>query len=67
MEKAPNNVYALMTLTDWLGLGLSVLLFILLMAAYWYAFSPKRKKELESHKFIVFDERGEQWKKKMTP
>lgn len=59
MKNISTNVYALMTPTDWFGLGLSMLLFVLLMAAYWYAFSPKRKEKLESHKFIVFDERGE--------
>lgn len=52
------SVYDMMTPTDWFGLGLSVILFLLLLGAYGYAYAPRRKKELESHKFIVFEERG---------
>ncbi len=56
LGKASGNVYELMTFTDWFGLVLSVVLFLLLLGAYWYSYSPRRKSKLESHKFIVMND-----------
>lgn len=53
---ATENVYELMTLTDWFGVSLNVILFALILGVYWYTFSPKRKGKLESHKFIVLND-----------
>ncbi len=52
----PENVYAIMTAVDWLGLSLSVILFVLTVGVYLYVFSPKTGRKLEQHKHLIMDE-----------
>ncbi|MCI0505168.1 MAG: cbb3-type cytochrome c oxidase subunit 3 [Gammaproteobacteria bacterium] len=48
--------WAAMTLQDWLGLGITVAVFIVMIALYVYVFHPTRKEKLESHKHIPLDD-----------
>ena len=50
------SVYQMMTSTDWFGLGLSVVLFILTVGAYVYVFRPGARDDMESHRHIVMNE-----------
>jgi cytochrome c oxidase cbb3-type subunit 4 len=45
-----------MTATDWVGLILTVVIFILMAVAYFQVFRPKNRDKLESRKHIPFDE-----------
>ena len=45
-----------MTLHDWIGMILSVSLFLLMVWAYVYAFSPKNKERFEAQRHIPLDE-----------
>jgi cbb3-type cytochrome oxidase subunit 3 len=42
-----------MTGTDWFGLVLTVLVFVLMVVVYFWALNPKNKQELESHRSMV--------------
>lgn len=48
--------WAAMTAQDWLGLLLTVFVFILLFGVYWWVLSPKNKEKIESHRMMVVDE-----------
>lgn len=48
--------WAAMTLNDWAGLIITVGVFFLMIWAYVYAFRPKNKEKLESHRFDIFKE-----------
>jgi cytochrome c oxidase cbb3-type subunit 4 len=48
--------WAAMTATDWVGLILTVVIFILMVFAYFQVFRPKNRESLESRKHIPFDE-----------
>lgn len=48
--------WSAMTGSDWFGLVLTVIVFILMVAAYFWAFNPKNKEELESHRTMLLDE-----------
>ncbi|NBC13983.1 MAG: CcoQ/FixQ family Cbb3-type cytochrome c oxidase assembly chaperone [Gammaproteobacteria bacterium] len=45
-----------MTPTDWVGLILTVVIFVLMVVAYFQVFRPKHRDKLESRKHIPFDE-----------
>ncbi|QEP43758.1 cbb3-type cytochrome c oxidase subunit 3 [Ectothiorhodospiraceae bacterium BW-2] len=45
-----------MTLNDWIGTILTVVVFFLMIWAYFYALRPKNRDELESRRHIPFDE-----------
>ena len=47
-----------MTTNDWIGTILTVVIFILMVVAYFQVFRPKNRDRLERHKHIPFD--GEQ-------
>ncbi len=49
------NVYQLMTGIDWFGLGLSILLFVLVIGSYIYVFVPRWGRDLEEKKYLIFD------------
>jgi cbb3-type cytochrome oxidase subunit 3 len=48
--------WSAMTSNDWLGLILTVVVFFLMLGAYFYAFRPKNRKYLEKQKFIPLDD-----------
>ena len=45
-----------MTTSDWVGTILTVVIFILMVVAYFQIFRPKNRDKLESRKYIPFDE-----------
>ena len=48
--------WAAMTLNDWIGTIVTVVIFILMIWAYVYTFHPKNKEKLESRRHIPMDE-----------
>lgn len=50
--------WAAMTTTDWVGTVLTVVIFVLMVVAYVYAYRPKNKEKLEERKYLLDD--GEQ-------
>ncbi|RDE24298.1 cbb3-type cytochrome c oxidase subunit 3 [Motiliproteus coralliicola] len=47
--------WAAMTATDWVGTILTVVIFVLMVVAYVYAYRPKNKEKLEDRKFQLDD------------
>ncbi len=45
-----------MTSNDWVGLILTVVIFVLMLVAYVYAFRPKNRDMLEAQKYIPMDD-----------
>jgi len=45
-----------MTASDWIGTILTVVIFILMIVAYFQVFRPKNREKLESRRFIPFEE-----------
>ena len=45
-----------MTVNDWIGTILTVLIFLLMILAYFQVFRPKNRERLESRKHIPFEE-----------
>jgi cytochrome c oxidase cbb3-type subunit IV len=48
-----------MTTNDWIGLTITVVVFLLMIVAYFQVFRPKNRDRLESKKHIPFDEDNE--------
>lgn len=48
--------WAAMTPSDWVGTILTVVIFILMVIAYFQVFRPKNRDSLEQRKHIPFDE-----------
>jgi cytochrome c oxidase cbb3-type subunit 4 len=48
--------WAAMTATDWVGTILTVVIFLLMVLAYFQVFRPKNRDKLESRKHIPFEE-----------
>ena len=48
--------WGVMTTNDWIGAILTVVIFILLLVAYFQVFRPKNREKLESRRFIPFEE-----------
>ena len=48
--------WAAMTFHDWLGLSITVVVFILMLGVYLYVFNPANKEKLESRRFIPLEE-----------
>ncbi|WP_210394910.1 cbb3-type cytochrome c oxidase subunit 3 [Motiliproteus sediminis] len=48
--------WAAMTATDWVGTILTVVIFILMVIAYVYAYRPGNKAKLEERKYLVDDD-----------
>lgn len=48
--------WAAMTLHDWLGLIVTVIIFFLMIWAYVFVFNPKNKEKLESQRHLPFDD-----------
>jgi cytochrome c oxidase cbb3-type subunit 4 len=45
-----------MTGTDWFGLVLTVVVFLVLLVAYVWTLNPKNKESIESHRTMLLDE-----------
>ncbi|NEX16096.1 MAG: CcoQ/FixQ family Cbb3-type cytochrome c oxidase assembly chaperone [Halochromatium sp.] len=48
--------WAAMTATDWVGTILTVVIFVLMVVAYFQVFRPKNRDKLEARKHIPFDD-----------
>ena len=48
--------WAAMTLQDWIGLGITIVVFFVMIALYVYVFLPSNKEKLESHRQIPLDD-----------
>ena len=48
--------WAAMTLHDWIGLGITIVVFFVMIALYVYVFHPSNKEKLESHRHIPLDD-----------
>ncbi len=48
--------WAAMTATDWVGTILTVVIFVLMVVAYFQVFRPKNRDRLEAKKHIPFDD-----------
>ncbi|MGE5155743.1 MAG: cbb3-type cytochrome c oxidase subunit 3 [Bdellovibrio bacteriovorus] len=48
-----------MTTNDWIGLTITVVVFLLMIVAYFQVFRPKNRDRLESKKHIPFEEDNE--------
>lgn len=51
--------WAAMTATDWVGTVLTVVIFALMVVAYFQVFRPKNRDELEDKKHIPFEDDDE--------
>jgi cytochrome c oxidase cbb3-type subunit 4 len=49
-----------MTANDWIGTILTVVIFLLMIVAYFLVFRPKNREKLESKRFIPFEEEDNQ-------
>ena len=45
-----------MTASDWVGMIITVVIFLLMIVAYFQVFRPKNRDKLESRRFIPFEE-----------
>jgi len=45
-----------MTANDWIGLSITLTMFMLMSIAYVYTFRAKNRDKLESHRFIIMNE-----------
>lgn len=48
--------WAAMTTNDWIGAILTVVVFLLILAAYIYALHPKNREKLEAQRFTPLDD-----------
>lgn len=48
--------WAAMSFHDWLGLVITIVVFVVLVVMYVYIFHPANKKRFESHRHIPFHE-----------
>ena len=48
-----------MTTNDWIGTILTVVIFLLMVVAYFQVFRPKNRDRLESKKYIPFEDDNE--------
>jgi len=45
-----------MSFHDWLGLGITIVVFFVMIALYVYIFHPSNKEKLEAHRQIPLDD-----------
>lgn len=48
--------WSAMTGTDWFGLVLTVVVFIIMVVVYVWVLNPKNKESIESHRTMLLDE-----------
>jgi cytochrome c oxidase cbb3-type subunit 4 len=56
LEEYFHTDWSAMTGTDWFGLVLTVIIFILMVIVYFWVLNPKNKQEMESHRTMLLDE-----------
>lgn len=56
LEEYFHTNWQAMTFHDWLGLGITIVVFCAMLAIYAYVFHPANKDKLESQRFIPLDE-----------
>ncbi|VAX13147.1 hypothetical protein MNBD_GAMMA24-2548 [hydrothermal vent metagenome] len=47
-----------MTLHDWIGMIMTVSVFIIMLVAYVLVFHPKNRDRLEAQRYILFEDEG---------
>lgn len=52
--------WAAMTLSDWIGLIVTVGIFFLMIWAYVFTFNPKNKEKLESQRHLPFEDEDDE-------
>ena len=50
--------WAAMTLHDWLGLSITIIVFLVMIALYVYILHPSNKEKLEAHRRIPLEDDG---------
>lgn len=48
--------WAAMTLHDWIGLSMTIMVFIVMLVLYVYVFHPSNKEHLEAQRYMPMDE-----------
>ena len=48
--------WSAMTLHDWLGLAITIVVFLVMIALYVYIFHPANREKLEKQRYIPLDE-----------
>ena len=48
--------WSAMTLHDWLGLGITIVVFLVMIALYVYIFHPSNREKLEQQRYIPLDD-----------
>ncbi len=51
--------WAAMTVSDWIGTILTVVIFVLMVVVYFQVFRPKNRDRLEARKYIPFEDDNE--------
>jgi cytochrome c oxidase cbb3-type subunit IV len=51
--------WAAMTATDWVGTILTVVIFVIMIVAYFQVFRPKNRDKLEARRHIPFEEENQ--------
>lgn len=57
LEEYFHTDWGAMTGTDWFGLVLTVIVFVLMVIVYYWVLNPKNKESLESHRTMLIDEK----------
>lgn len=52
--------WAAMTLQDWIGVVMTVVVFLVMVALYIFVFMPSNKDKLEAHRYIPLEEDQQQ-------
>lgn len=48
--------WSAMTVTDWIGLVLTVVIFLLMVGLFYWVFTPKNKDSLEAHRTMPLED-----------
>jgi len=48
--------WAAMTFHDWLGMAITIVVFMLMLVVFVYVFNPANKEKLEARRYIPLDE-----------
>lgn len=56
IERYFSTNWAAMTLHDWIGMGMTIIVFFAMIGLYAYVFHPANKEKLEAQRFIPLEE-----------
>ncbi|MBE9504325.1 MAG: cbb3-type cytochrome c oxidase subunit 3 [Proteobacteria bacterium] len=48
--------WSALTTSDWIGLTVTVVIFIVMIVLYVYVLRPKNREKLESHRYMIMNE-----------